>query len=615
MSKLTSIVPEKRIAAVHAPDESTPASPPTTASPPATTAKSSFTEEIDRLIHAWQALFTLSVSPVALWGAYADWAAHLGNAPGKQLSLTEQAYRDAVRMAAYLVRRSVMVDVPPFIQSPAQDRRFSDAGWRKPPFDAAYQGFLLSQQWWHDATVGVHGVAPENERVVEFTTRQFLDLFSPANWPFTHPTILQATAAEKGQNLVRGCMNFLEDWQRVFAGQRPVGADKFKPGREVAITPGKVVYRNELIELIQYAPTTGTVRPEPVLIVPAWIMKYYILDLSPENSMVRHLVANGFTVFMISWKNPGSEQRDLGLDDYRRLGIAATLEVIDVICGRPKVHACGYCLGGTLLAIAAAQMARDKDDRLASLTLLAAQTDFTEAGELMLFLSEGQVSYLEDVMWERGYLDSRQMAGAFQLLRSNDLIWSEVVRQYMLGQRRPLTDLMAWNTDATRMPYRMHSEYLRHMFLNNDLAEGRYRVEGRPVALSDVRVPAFVVGTESDHVAPWRSVFKFQLLTDTKVTFALTTGGHNIGILGLPERRKTLPPRSYRLITRPAHGEHADPESWLASATRHEGSWWPAWIGWLNDLSDKDVAPPGLGASAKGYPIVSEAPGTYVMEP
>ena len=409
-------------------------------------------------------------------------------------------------------------------------------------------------------------------------------------------------------------MNFFEDWQRVFAGRRPVGADKFNPGREVAVTPGKVVYRNELIELLQYTPTTGTVRAEPVLIVPAWIMKYYILDLSPTNSMVRHLVANGFTVFMISWRNPGSEQRDLGLDDYRRLGIAAALEAIDAICGRPKVHACGYCLGGTLLAIAAAQMARDKDDRLASLTLLAAQTDFTEAGELMLFLSEGQVSYLEDAMWERGYLDARQMAGAFQLLRSNDLIWSEVVRQYMLGQRRPLTDLMAWNTDATRMPYRMHSEYLRHMFLNNDLAEGRYQVEGRPVALSDIRVPAFVVGTESDHVAPWRSVFKFQLLTDTEVTFALTTGGHNIGILGLPERRTTLPPRSYRLTKRPTHGEHPDPDSWLASAARHEGSWWPAWIGWLNDRSSKDVAPPGLGAPTKGCSILGDAPGTYVME-
>ena len=570
------------------------------------------TEVLNRLLHAWQALFTLSVSPVALWSAYSDWTGHLANAPGKQLALLEEAYGDWMRLAAYVCRRAFMSDGP-FIEPPPHDRRFSDATWRKPPFDVVYQSFLLWQQWWHDATVGVRGVAPANERIVEFTMRQFLDLFAPANSPLLHPTILEATASERGQNLVRGFFNFLEDLQRVLAGRRPVGAEKFVPGREVAVTPGKVVYQNELIELLQYAPTTNTVRPEPVLIVPAWIMKYYILDLSPENSMVRHLVANGFTVFMISWRNPGSEHRDLSLEDYRRLGVKAALKAIDSICGGARVHACGYCIGGTLLAIAAAQMGRDKDHRLASMTLLAAQTDFSEAGELMLFLTEAQVAYLEDVMWERGYLDARQMAGAFQLLRSNDLIWSEIVRQYMLGQRRPLTDLMAWNTDATRMPYRMHSEYLRHMFLGNDLAGGRYKADGRPVALSDIRIPTFIVATESDHVAPWRSVFKFQLFTDTEVTFVLTTGGHNIGILGLPERRTSLPARTFRMAKRAEHEEHPDPESWLVAAQRHEGSWWPAWVSWLAEKSSEPVAPPRFGAPARGYPVLGDAPGTYVF--
>jgi len=570
------------------------------------------TEVLNRLLHAWQALFTLSVSPVALWSAYSDWAGHLANAPGTQLALLEEAYGDWMRLAAYVCRHAFMSDGP-FIEPPPHDRRFSDATWRKPPFDVVYQSFLLWQQWWHDATVGVRGVAPANERIVEFTMRQFLDLFAPANSPLLHPTILEATASERGQNLVRGFFNFLEDLRRVLAGRRPVGAEKFVPGREVAVTPGKIVYRNELIELLQYAPTTNTVRPEPVLIVPAWIMKYYILDLSPENSMVRHLVANGFTVFMISWRNPGSEHRDLSLEDYRRLGVKAALKAIDSICRGARVHACGYCIGGTLLAIAAAQMGRDKDHRLASMTLLAAQTDFSEAGELMLFLTEAQVAYLEDVMWERGYLDARQMAGAFQLLRSNDLIWSEIVRQYMLGQRRPLTDLMAWNTDATRMPYRMHSEYLRHMFLGNDLAGGRYKADGRPVALSDIRIPTFIVATESDHVAPWRSVFKFQLFTDTEVTFVLTTGGHNIGILGLPERRTSLPARTFRMAKRAEHEEHPDPESWLVAAQRHEGSWWPAWVSWLAEKSSEPVAPPRFGAPARGYPVLGDAPGTYVF--
>ncbi|HET8852985.1 MAG TPA: alpha/beta fold hydrolase, partial [Ktedonobacteraceae bacterium] len=434
------------------------------------------TSSLDRLVQAWQARFTGGLSPAALWLSYFDWLLHLSNSPGSQARLIEQAWRDAMLLTTYAAH-CVDPQTPPCAQPRPQDRRFAGADWQRWPFNLFSQGFLLTEQWWQSATTGISGVSHHHEDVVSFTARQLLDMVAPSNFLLTNPEVLQATIKEGGANLVRGMREFMEDWQRALTGQKPAGAEAFAAGKTVAVTPGKVIYRNRLIELMQYAPTTETVYAEPVLIVPAWIMKYYILDLSSQNSLVKYLVDHGHTVFMISWKNPGSEDRDLGLEDYHRLGIMAALEAISAIIPECKIHGVGYCLGGTLLSIAAAAMAQGGDDRFKSMTLFAAQTDFTEAGELLLFIDESQVSYLENLMWEQGYLDATQMAGAFQLLRSNDLIWSRVIHEYLLGQPESLSDLMAWNADTTRLPYRMHAEYLHSLFLDNDLFEGRYRVD------------------------------------------------------------------------------------------------------------------------------------------
>ena len=566
---------------------------------------------LDRMFNAFVANATSGIDPRVIPLTFLDWWTKLAWSPGTHARLTEKAARKWIRFAVYAGGSLINPHSPPAIEPLPQDRRFDDPAWQQWPFDLFHQSFLLTQQWWANASTGVPALSQRRKDIVEFVTRQMLDTVSPANFPMTNPEVLGATLRDGGANFLRGWHNWLEDWQRLASGQRPVGTEKFQPGRDVAVTPGKVVYRNHLIELIQYSPATTDVLAEPLLIVPAWIMKYYILDLSPHNSMAKYLVDQGHTVFMISWRNPTDEDRDLRLDDYRRSGILAALEAIGRICPGQRVHAAGYCLGGTVLSIAAAAMARDGDKRLKTVTLLAAQTDFTEAGELMLFVNEEQVSFLESMMWDRGVLDTQQMAGAFQMLRSNDLIWSRIVRDYLLGERRPPNDLMAWNADQTRLPYRMHTEYLRSLFLNNDLAAGRYRVDDQPIAISDIQAPIFAVATVKDHVAPWQSVYKINLLANSQeVTFVLTSGGHNAGIVSEPGH----PRRSYQIASRRGGDVYQDAEIWASKAPRRDGSWWPAWSAWLAEHSTGRCEPPPMGAPAAGFPALEDAPGQYIFQ-
>lgn len=583
--------------------------PPTGAAKPAPT---SMAAVLDPWFHAALArrLSTLSYATPLL--AVTDWAWHLATSPGKCIDLAQLSLQHSETMARYASERllaGTSRQARHAVPVPTNDRRFSDPEWQQWPFNLMHQSFLLTQQWWTAATHGVWGVQKHHEEMVGFMARQMLDLLSPGNQLFTNPVVLRRTLSQGGANLLQGFSHLLEDLQREAAGKPPAGTEAFAVGRNLAITPGKVVLKNRLIELLQYAPSTAKVYAEPILIVPAWIMKYYILDLSQTNSLIKYLVDKGHTVFCISWKNPDYADRHLGMDDYLKLGFDAALQAVNAIVPQQKVHAVGYCLGGTMLAIAAAAMARDGDERLASMTLLATQTDFQEPGELGLFIDESQISLLEAQMRQTGFLTARQMAGAFQMLRSYDLLWSRMVNEYLLGERTPVFDLMAWNADATRMPAKMHSQYLRRLFLHNDLSEGRYPVHGTPVQLADLSLPVFMVGTVTDHVAPWRSVYKLHQQSPAEITFVLTSGGHNAGVVNPPGN----PRRSYQLLTRPAGGRAMAAGEWQALAPQAQDSWWPAWLQWLQTHSGgKKTKPPGMGAP--GYLPQADAPGAYVRQ-
>lgn len=563
---------------------------------------------VDRWLVSSVSHATGGLAPGTLAGAAVDWWTHLLASPAKQLELAHLTWQATLRFATWSCSNG-KASACPFEALP-QDKRFAAAAWQHWPFKAQAQAFLLAQHAWQQATTGVPGVTRHHEAMVAFAARQWLDMVSPSNGILSNPVVLERTLAEGGTNLVRGAMNAADDAVREALALPPEGAHAYVVGRDIAATPGKVVLRNRLAELIQYEATTPHTQREPILLLPAWIMKYYILDLSPHNSLVKALVDQGFTVFVISWKNPTAEDRNTSFDDYFHLGLEAALDTIEQVMPQTPVHALGYCLGGTLLAMAAAALARTRPKALKSLTLLAAQTDFADPGELSLFIDEGQVEMLDDMMWSQGVLQAHQMKGTFQMLRSQDLIWSYRVVNHLLGERPPFTDLMAWNADGTRLPYRMHSEYLHSLFLDNALARGQARLGDQPVNLADIQVPIFNVGTVQDHVAPWRSVFKLHALTDAEQTFVLTAGGHNVGIVNPPGQAQT----SHRIRCW-QHGDRLmTPDEWLASTPQVEGSWWTPWFRWLRSLSSGERKPPPIGARQAGVHALGEAPGRYVLD-
>ena len=564
------------------------------------------------------------VSPISLALAWTDWALHLASSPGSQARLARRAVEQGMRWTqdcAQAVQPSPKplpnpapqldaAAVNPFDAMLDDDSRFSAPEWHNWPWRALATANIVNEKWWQEAS-SLRGMQDHSRHQMHFYGRQLLDLASPSNWLWSNPQALQAAWHSGGQTLLRGMGMAFDEWrqQKGLPALRPHGAE-LGVGRGLAMTEGEVVLRNNLIELIQYRPSTPQVQAEPVLIIPSCIMKYYILDLSPHNSMVRWLVGQGHTVHIVSWHNPDENDALLGMDDYVRDGVLAALDFIHSR-DHEAVHLVGYCLGGTFAAIAAAALAggdavlsthdaQDPQLPLASLSLLAAEVDYTEPGDMGVLIDEAQVRLLEDVMASKGFLTGKQMAASFQFLNSRDLVWSNQTRRWLLGEQDLPNDLMLWNADVTRLPAVMHSQYLRGCYLNNDLAEGRYLYEGRPISLRDIRIPVLAVGTVKDHVAPWRSVYKVHRLVSGDVTFVLTNGGHNAGIVSEPGR----PRRHYHSLHSSAHQTWRTPDEWLAQAPRFEGSWWPAWSQWLGEQgSGRQVAArtpahdPALGAA------------------
>ncbi len=542
--------------------------------------------------------------------AWSEWWLSLSSRPEQQAALGEsllsasaESFRFAMQAAGAL---ALGQPTPPHGNGAAD---FSGEAWNQWPFNLYAHAYAQLSNWTQQALASAGDISTENAQRLEFLRRLVLGASSPAHYLLTNPELLALTAGEAGGNLLRGAQYWLEDAAHMLDGGRRAGAEQFEVGVHVAITPGKVVLRNELVELIQYSPQSANVYAEPILITPAWIMKYYVLDLSPGNSLVKFLVERGHTVFMMSWKNPTSADRGLAMDDYVQMGLRAALDAVSEIVPGKRVHTVGYCIGGTLLTIGAAALAAAADQRIASITLLAAQTDFSEPGELSVFISPNQLAMLEVQMRRDGVLSSQNMGTAFALLRANELIWAPAVNQYLKGQRGTLNDLMAWNADGTRMPCRMHSEYLSRLYLHNELSAGTYTVAGETIDLKRLTVPMFVVGTETDHVAPWRSAFKTRALTRSNdYTFVLTSGGHNAGIIS----GAVNPKRRHRLLHW-HEGTEPNPAEYMETSELRPGSWWPSWEEWLSGHSSGQKVPaPQLGNAAAGYPALQDAPGQYV---
>ena len=546
--------------------------------------------------------------PLQLTQTFMDFTAKMLADPNRLVQAQMELWQQYMNLWQVTAQRMMGQPAAPVAEPAKGDKRFNDPAWKdEVVFDYLKQSYLLTARWLQGTVKEVEGVDDKTAKKVDFYTRQFIDAMSPSNFAMTNPQVVKATVESKGENLLKGLQNMLTDLERGKGklAIRQTDMDAFKVGGNVATSPGKVVYQNELMQLIQYAPSTAEVYQVPLLIVPPWINKFYILDLKPENSFIKWATEQGYTVFVISWVNPDERLAGFVFEDYMKKGPLAALDAIEKATGQRKVSAIGYCIGGTLMATTLAYMAARDDDRIAACTFFTAQVDFTEPGELGVFIDEDQLAGIEQMMGKKGYLEGAEMATTFNMLRANDLIWSFVVNNYLMGKDPFPFDLLYWNADATRMPAAMHSYYLRNMYQKNLLSQpGGLVVDNVPIDLRKITVPVYLQAGKEDHIAPAKSVYKATQIFKGPVRFMLAGSGHIAGVVNPPRNKKYQHWLNETTKNPPTLAE------WQAGAKEFPGSWWHDWDKWLSALSGPKVPArvPGEG----GLPAIEDAPGSYV---
>jgi len=576
-------------------------------------------EDMRQLMQRNQEMFTAAFSapgdvmrkldPLNVGGTLAEAGKTMYFDPAKLMQANIELWQQHMQLWQSATQRLMGQAAAPVAKPEKGDRRFRDPEWdTNPLFDFIKQSYLITSRWLVGTMSAVQGVDDKTARKIDFYTRQFADAFAPSNFPLTNPEVLRATIESQGENLARGFENFRRDLEKGQGQLQITMTDPgaFELGRNIAVTPGKVVYQNDVLQLIQYSPTTAEVHERPLLIVPPWINKYYILDLTPEKSFVRWAVERGYTVFVVSWVNPDARLGAKTFDDYLTEGVLGAVDAVTRATGVSEMNVIGYCIGGTLLAAALACMAARDDTRIRSATFFATQVDFSDPGDLQVFIDEQQLENLDQMMEEKGYLEGQAMFATFNMLRANDLIWSFYVNNYLLGKDPVPFDLLYWNADATRMPRNCHLFYLREMYLRNSLVKpGALTLAGVPVDLTKVTIPIYLLASREDHIAPYASVFKACHHYNGPVRFVLAGSGHIAGVINPPSQGK------YQHWINEKHaGQVGELEDWLGGATEHPGSWWPDWDAWLAPQSGPMVPArvPGAGA----LPALEDAPGSYV---